>query len=144
MSPPDFVNAIYAAGAKGSFDALAHHPYSWPSLPGSSDPASAWGQLFTIRNLMVKYGDAGKQVWLTEYGAPTGGPGHVSEATSSAMLTGAVRLAGNLPWAGPLFWYTYQDPGTNQGTVEDFFGLIRHNGTHKPAYAAFKAATGAR
>lgn len=29
-APPIFVNAMYAGGAKGSFDAMAMHPYVFP------------------------------------------------------------------------------------------------------------------
>ena len=33
ISPIDFLTAMYANGAKGSFDALGYHPYSFPALP---------------------------------------------------------------------------------------------------------------
>jgi beta-xylosidase len=140
ISPPDFVRGMYANGAKGHFDALAHHPYTWPTWPGNSDPNNAWGQLAVIHTVMAVHGDGAKKIWLTEYGAPTGGGGHVSETVSAQMLSKAVATAGNIPWLGPLFWYTYQDPGVNQSNDEDWFGLIRANGTRKPAYDAFRSA----
>ena len=41
-SPVDFLKAMYADGAKGSFDALGYHPYGFPALPDSYEPWSAW------------------------------------------------------------------------------------------------------
>jgi hypothetical protein len=35
-----FLNDMYAAGAKGSFDALGYHPYSYPALPNTYEPWS--------------------------------------------------------------------------------------------------------
>ncbi len=154
-SPVDFVNGIYAAGAKGSFDALGHHPYTWPYSPAYPNPSNAWGQLTTLHNIMVAKGDDAKQIWITEFGAPTGGPGslassglttseggadHVTEALEARMVADAVAAVRRLPWVGPFFWYSYQDAGTTSDTVENFFGLIRADGSHKPAYDAYKQA----
>ena len=153
MSPPDFVRGLYAAGAKGYFDAVAHHPYTWPYSPAWTNPDGAWGQLTAIHAIMSANGDGNKKIWITEFGAPTGGPGglasngfstveggddHVTDALQAKILTDAVHLEEGLPWVGPLFWYTYQDGGTSSNTVENFFGLIRADGSHKPAYAVFQ------
>jgi hypothetical protein len=153
MSPPDFVRGIYAAGARGSFDALAHHPYTWPYSPLWSNPDGAWGQLITLHNIMSNAGDGLKKIWITEYGAPTGGPGeiaasgfltaeghadHVTEALQARILNDAISTEMSLPWVGPFFWYSYQDAGTTSNTVENFFGLLRADGSPKPAYTVFQ------
>jgi hypothetical protein len=39
-----------------------------------------------------------------------------------------------------LFWYSYKDDGTASHTTENFYGLLRADGTKKPAYASFKQA----
>jgi hypothetical protein len=52
----------------------------------------------------------------------------------------AVRLHKTYLWAGPLFWYDYQNLGTNHYTGGDFFGLIRADGSLKPAYNSFVQA----
>ena len=67
------------------------------------------------------------------------GANHVTEALQNLILTNAVtsyRSFGS--WAGPMFWYSYKDLGTSPSTAENFFGLIRADGSTKPAYATFK------
>jgi polysaccharide biosynthesis protein PslG len=105
---------------------------------------------------MTANGDAHKQIWATEYGAPTGGPGpiatiangyniegspdHVDETLQAKIAADSVAAARKLPWLGPLFWYSYLDEGTSANDVENFFGLLRANGSRKPAYDAFSQA----
>lgn len=151
LSPPDFIRGIYTNGARGYFDAVAHHPYSYPFTPSNVHPGSAWSQLTEIHNIMAANGDGAKKIWATEYGAPTNGPGptavpgqwplqggwQVNEALQAIMLTDAISRYRSYSWAGPFFWYSYQDAGTSRSTVENFFGLLRYDGTRKPAYDAF-------
>jgi hypothetical protein len=132
LSPPDFVNGIYSAGASGYFDALADHPYTWPYSPAYYMPGNAWDQMLTIRNIMVSHGDGGKKIWITEFGAPTGGPGnvassgmttaeggddHVTDALEARMATDAINTAASYPWMGGFFWYSYIDQGTDTSTL---------------------------
>jgi len=153
LSPQDVVSALYAQGARGSFDAVAMHPYTYPADPSSTAAWTGWTQLLRVRDVMVANGDAAKKVWLTEVGAPTNGPGaiangptysgtpdHVSEAYQASIATQAVTKAASYDWAGPLFWYDYQDLGTAANDKENFFGLLRHDGSRKPSYAAFVTA----
>lgn len=102
---------------------------------------------------MIANGDADKKIWITEYGAPTGGPGpsatvensetatntwHVDEPLQAKMLQEAVKLYKSYDWVGPFFWYSYKDAGTSQDSNENFFGLVRADGSHKPAYDTYK------
>ncbi len=152
-SPPDFLTAIYANSGGGSFDALGDHPYTFPVTASYPSSTNAWGQLTTLHNLMASHGDGAKQIWITEYGAPTGGPGptattnsynvaasHVTEALQSQSVSDLAAQYLTYSWLGPVFWYSYQDAGTSQNTNENFFGLIRADGSHKPAYDAFVQA----
>jgi hypothetical protein len=108
---------------------------------------------------MTNNHDTLKKIWITEFGSPTGGPGptstasapllnqgptHVDEALSAQSLEAALKLYNAAPWAGPFFYYSYQDNGTTNDTNENFFGLIRADGTHKPAYQIFDAAARAK
>ena len=83
ISPIDFLTAMYADGAKGSFDALGYHPYSYPALPDTYETWLAWSQMgqtpVSIRSVMKSNGDSARQIWITEFGAPTGGPGGVAK-----------------------------------------------------------------
>lgn len=155
LSPPDFVNGMYASGARGYFDILGDHPYTWPYDPAYYMPGNAWDQMKTLHNIMVANGDGNKKIWITEYGAPTGGPGgqassgfstseggddNVSEALQARMATDAVNVASSYGWVGNFFWYSYQDQGTSDDTVENFFGLLRADGSRKPSYYALQQA----
>ncbi|HUC01835.1 MAG TPA: peptidoglycan-binding protein [Candidatus Paceibacterota bacterium] len=140
MSPPDFLSCIYAAGGGGYFDAVGDHPYTFPQMP-SDDNGGAWDQMSAttpnLRSIMTANGDAGKQIWVTEFGVPTDGPDahwYVSEAQQAQMVTDAFMTYSAYPWGGPFFWYTYKDGGTSTDTNENFFGLLRADGSTKPAY----------
>ena len=135
-----FLEALYAEGAGGAFDALGFHPYSHPLMPGDPEPWNGWRLMGgPIRDLMTAQGDETKPVWITEYGAPTNAEGGgVSEEEQAAMLVEAHRLAEDTPWIGPLFWYSYRDLGTDPADEEHWFGLVRRPGEPKPSYGAFR------
>ncbi len=139
VSPHDYVAALYAAGAQPYFDALGSHPYSHPALPLDTSDKNGWTQMLKIRDIAVSYGDTEKKIWITEVGATTGGPHPVSESVQAQIVHEAVRLRSSYPWAGPLFWYDYKYLGT-AWVSENFFGLVRANGSPKPAYASFLEA----
>jgi len=147
-SPVDFLRGIYANGGAGYFDAVSHHPYCFPASPGDTQGWSAWYQTYgtspSVRSVMVANGDGAKKIWGTEYGAPTDGPSgaHVSEGAQADMITNAYATWASYDWAGPLFVYEGRDLGTSTSTRENFFGLLRHDFTQKPAYAAYQAASG--
>lgn len=152
IAPLEFVASMYGYGAGEYFDALGFHPYSYPITPTYTYPTNAWSQMaetdVSLRSIMALHGDSNKEIWLTEYGAPTGGPrkaatesilgwpeyDHVSEAYQAALLQEAYDAADNYPWAGPLFWYSYKDLGTSNSTKENHFGILRADGSAKPAY----------
>jgi hypothetical protein len=149
ISPVDFLAGIYRDGGGGSFDAVGAHPYTFPEMPGGSNPDSAWAQLdataTSMHSLMVAHGDGSKLIWGTEFGAHTDptGQGFVDEAEQAAILTRGYELWSSYSWAGPLIWFSYQDIGVNPAMRDDFFGLTQADGAPKPAYFAFKALAGA-
>ena len=54
------------------------------------------------------------------------------------MLVDAISDASKHDWLGPFFWYSYKDIGESQSSTENFYGLIRADGAHKPAYDALR------
>jgi hypothetical protein len=144
LSPIDFLNGLYANGAGGQFDAVAHHPYTFPVMPATGDVWSAWSQMNdtnpSLRSVMTAHGDSAKKIWATEYGAPTN---EVTEAQQSAMIAAAYQDFESYSWAGPLFVYSYKDRGTDASNREDWFGLMRYDGSYKPSWSAFQAASNA-
>src|SRR5438046_7897375 len=66
----DFLNGMYAAGAKGYMDALGVHNYGGNTSP-DRDPGDCgicFRRAELYRQLMVKNGDGGTPIWATEFG----------------------------------------------------------------------------
>lgn len=66
--PYEYIEGIYQAGGKDFFDIMAVHPYRYPNAP---EQHSLKDDLDKLRQLMTRYGDAEKPVWITEIGWPT-------------------------------------------------------------------------
>ena len=159
ISQLDFLTQVSALGANQVVDAIGYHPYSYP-VPASNDIEwNAWSKIssntVSIRSVLKKYGTPNLPIWVTEYGAPTNGPGvgatindykisshpdHVDEAYQALMATDSVNEAQVTPNVSALFWYTNRDLGTDTSDVQNFFGLRRADGTAKPAFFALRAA----
>jgi hypothetical protein len=134
----DFLTSVYAAGAGSSFDHVAFHPYSFPYFPAGGTDNNGWKQMLDFRAVMVANGQSSKKVWLTEYGAPTGGTSAVSETNQARMASEAIRVSRSYQWAGPLFWYELRDGNSSEPTISnEHFGLLETNGTEKPAWTTF-------
>jgi len=161
ISQLDFMTAFCNQGAQ-FVDGIGYHPYSYPVPPGYDAPWNAWAKMAntspSFESILTACGAAAKKIWITEYGAPTNGPGplatapgyglgsrpdHVDESLQATMATDSVRLARAAPHVAALFWYSYKDLGTNAGDRENYFGLRRFDGSPKPAYDALKAAIAA-
>lgn len=166
-APIEYLKRMYTAGAAGKFDVLGFHPYAHPGKPSTDLHWSAWKQMFksypadgqpdNIRSVMTANGDAAKKIWATEYGAPTHGDSNgdgqvncydsgpsvqdicVSEGYQASIVQEALTLWNSYPWAGAIFWYQYQDINTNSLDTEDNFGLLRSDGTLKPAANTLKS-----
>jgi polysaccharide biosynthesis protein PslG len=139
-----FLRAMYAHGAKGYFNAVALHPYSFPALPGTYEPWSAWSQMSatnpSIRSVMRNHGDWRKPIWITEFGAPSKGPKGIGNNGQAAELRQAIAISKSTRWIGALFVYTWLDAGTNTRTNADWFGLLTSRSQPKAAYWAVKKA----
>lgn len=155
-SPMDFLRGVYSNGGQGFFDGVAMHPYTFPYKPTSSLP-NPWKEMYSsnpsLHSIMTQNGDGAKKIWITEFGAPTGGPGPVAyldnpqynlnpyvvdEKLQQAILADALQQYKNADWAGGFFYYSYIDSGTATSTNENFYGLVRYDGSLKPAYETFK------
>ncbi len=125
-SPPAFMDQMYAAGAKGFFDAAAAHPYVFPGgLAGDTD--NGWSDVGRIHDLMVANGDGGKKIWMTELGAPTSDPSAegVSQSEQAKQITDVLAAATATGYTGPAFIYSIRDTDTsNQGDQEANYGSL--------------------
>lgn len=159
IGPVAWVDGLYANGAK--FDVLGFHPYTYPYSPSydlSTEHASGWYAMTQIRAIMVSNGDSAKQIWATEYGASTCGPGnaynlnqdagftfgsdYMTLAAQQQMAADAIATMKTESWLGKLFWYTYTGSNSdNNSTPEDCFGVTYTSGKPKPVWATLRSTT---
>jgi hypothetical protein len=136
--PVNYLTAMYADGAKGYFDAVNIHPYTFPQLPTQS--GTMFQNIPKLYAIMQANGDDNKKIWITEFGCPTGTdggyPDACTDATLAEQITDAYTQVKQWDWAGPLLIFDWQD-STNGGD----FGLYLANGTAKTqSLAAFTSA----
>jgi hypothetical protein len=138
--PVNFLNAMYAAGAAGLFDALGDHPYApVPYSPLTDTPgAMNWNSFLytqTLHDIMNAHGDGMKQIWGTETGPATGYCTNcVAEATQQEWLAQEYVKWKSWPFTGPLFWQGGRDDATGSVQSDDNFGLLHSDFTPKPAF----------
>lgn len=143
IAPVTFLEGVYAAGGRGFFDAVGHHPSNYPHMPLTYQPDyndNAFGGVTPVlHQTMVDNGDGAKRIWATEMGAPT--VQNMTPDYVARYLEEAYMAWESWSYTGPLFWYSYRDAWYEPGEVEANFGLVRTDGTPKePALSAYTAA----
>lgn len=141
ISPMSFLESLYSLGLRGFSDAIAMHPYSFPELPTGSSDWNTFRSLTDIHNLMVRYGDGHKKIWLTEFGAPTGGGGKsVRQQVQAESAVLAFQTVRSTDYLGPVFLYTLIDGGGSALSTEYHFGMFTDTGAPKAVVAAIQDA----
>jgi exo-beta-1,3-glucanase (GH17 family) len=98
----------------------------------------------SARSIMTARGDGAKQVWATEFGAPTGSTTRdLTEAAQAQLVTDSYAKLKAWSWAGPSFFYSYRDNGTNKSDVEQNFGILHFDWSPKLSYTAYQTAAAA-
>lgn len=136
LFPLDWLEALDARGIMSSVDALSFHPY-WVDAEGALEMVAMAKEWLSSRGLSL-------ELWLTEYGWPTGG----SYPTATDLEGQAQRLVRFLSGAAAIgvratWWYTsldFKDPNDveNPDDSEGFFGLAWPTAGDKPAAQAFE------
>jgi hypothetical protein len=151
-----FLQALYDTGAAGAFDGVSVHT----DTACLRDPPDAFyrenGRVArfaflgfrTVHDVMAAHGDGDKPIWMTELGWSTATstcqrgqwagqkPAGVSEETQAADLRRAYHCLGDYPWVEVAMWFTLRDLATGSDEL-DHYGLLRRDGSHKPAWDAF-------
>jgi len=161
-----WIESLYARGAKGSFDGVSVHTDIACSVVGPDtfyrEPSGRLGQ-FTflgyreVRASMLANGDD-KPIWMTELGWSTtdGGPtscvrgesagrkpSGVDETNQAAFLTRAYQCLANDPYVIAAAWFTLRDvQGQPLSSELGNYGLLRRDGSAKPALGAFGGPAG--
>jgi hypothetical protein len=136
-----FISAMYRAGARGYFDALAIHAYS-------ATVAQAMQRLWTARKVMDRFGDRKKPLWVTEFGWAGGDPdgfitNPVGQRRNLANFLRLVQFSRRRLQLREVMWYGWQDsfwaPGP-KSWWEFHVGLFTTQLRPKPAFAALSKA----
>lgn len=144
MSGPQFVRSAYSANPDlgRCYEILAYHPYPYPfTAPEARVPIR--GSVPDARRGMLEalpIEERGSTpVWVTEVGWPTHRAYGVSEAKQAQYLARTLALT-FAQGTGVANLYTYGDePDPSQGmNQEAHFGVIRADGSAKPALAAVR------
>jgi hypothetical protein len=130
--PLTWVKGIYANGGKGYFDAVGHHPSTYPYSSTQVADWSAFQQSKDIYNYMVSQGDGTKKIWATEIGFPTGtDPRAVSETAQGNLFAQSLEAWTAFSFHGPMFIYSVRDEGTDISDHYQNFGVMHYDGTPK-------------
>ena len=157
ISPIDFLQRVAALGGTRLVNAIGYHPYTYPLLPSLvTSFGTPWDRIdrapVSLQRVLARHGTPSLPFWLTEYGAPTGGPGqssagsqsasttHVTEARQSQILVDAVHTAWSDDSIQGLFIYEDRDGGSSRASNENFYGIRRADGSQKPAFRALRTA----
>jgi hypothetical protein len=162
-----YLEEMYKAGLARYCDAIGAHPSGYNNPPDVSytnwsDPTATFGAkghrswffydtMVTYRNIMVRYGDARKRIWPTEFGwasveglgvPPAKGYEYAAdntEAEQAQFLVRAFQLARSWGWVGPMFvWNLNFGPVTGPRDEKAAFGLVRPDWSPRPAYFALR------
>ncbi|MET0127344.1 MAG: hypothetical protein ABW249_02060 [Solirubrobacterales bacterium] len=141
----DYLAKLYRQrGAKRDFDGVAPHPYA-------SKLDRVLVQIEQLRDEMVKANDGDAELWITELGWASGGapnPLNRGLAGQADRLSEAFRYFVNKRRrlnVALLTWYSWRDnSATDAGLCEwcPDSGLLREDGSAKPAYATYTRFTG--
>ena len=155
----DFLRQVCELGACDEMDVFSYHPYTYPDLPSAPQlDDAAWTRIAegedSFVSILDHYGLRRVPIWLTEFGAPTGGVGiasdgsiprrgsavdHVTEERQAQIAFDAVVSAVLTPRVKMLVWYTDVDLPEASGK-QAHYGLLRADGTPKPAWRQLRKA----
>jgi len=158
-----YLEQMYQAGFQRYCDAVGVHPsgynnpanvdwqtWSDPTAPSYKGHPSAFyrGTMESYRNIMLKYGDGGKRLWVTEFGWATVenmGFGAVyeyandnTEAEQAAWIVEAYQMGKRWGWVGPMFLWNLNFGPVACGSEKAQFGIVRCDWGARPAYAAIR------
>jgi polysaccharide biosynthesis protein PslG len=132
-----YIDQLYRAGGKRYFDILAVNPYA-------ASTKDLLRKLSKVRKIMRRRHDSRTQMWLTEMGWSDKGPRSPFRASRiRSAIPGLAKASRKLRLRG-FVYYSWRDGAPYAPLFRDFWGLhtglLRINGTPKPAYNAFRQA----
>jgi polysaccharide biosynthesis protein PslG len=145
-----YLHWLYQAGAASWFDVLGVHGAGYGSAPDTvpmtvdryPHPSFYFRRAEQLREIMVQYGDADKQIWMMEFGWTTDpiNPSYawyrVTEEEKGDYLVRAYRLARErwAPWIGVMALWTMPDPRWTPRQEEYYWAVLEPNGAERASY----------
>jgi len=152
-----FLEQMYQAGARDWFDILSANAFGLDRPP--EDPPDSevlnFRRVELQRAVMEKYGDAGKPVWINEYGwcaAPASFPEEIltwdrvtPQQQADYTLRGIAWAREHWPWLGVVsIWYFRQVGDVSPDRPAYYFGLVSPEFRPQPVYEALVQASSGR
>ncbi|NSW55467.1 MAG: hypothetical protein HPY44_05600 [Armatimonadetes bacterium] len=145
----DYLRDCYRAGLKDAIHALDLHPYPKVSTPTPVGgrlgcPETLIESVAQCRAVMAEFGDSDRPLIVSETGHPThegfwwmppsSYPQQARYVVRNHLILAALGIR-------RIFWYAFQDEGTDPTNAEHNFGIVDWYGNPKPAYYAYRNMT---
>ena len=154
MNDLQYLEEMYKAGAAAYFDILSANAFGM-DLPPEDAPSPNklnFSRVLLQRQIMERFGDANKAIWLNEFGwnaAPPDFPPEkliwkrVSEEQQAEYSLRAIEMArSRWPWIGVFsFWYFRQVGDIPADRADYYFRIVDVDFTPRRLYYAIKDAT---
>ncbi len=126
-----WIQAAYAAGAKGFFDVMATHPY----------PPDHLSTVAAVRAAMDENGDGRKPIWFTEIGWAA--PLRMTLTEQARRLTDLFAYARkDLPYVKVVIWFQALAASPGASPWEHDLELLNDDLSPRPAYETLKRLAG--
>jgi len=160
-----YLRQMYAAGLKNYCDGVGVHPSGY-NIPPDADwktyqdpsaqfrglwdnPHYSWsfkGMLETYRQIMVENGDAGKPLWVTEFGwavepNPPANREYAADNTPEEQRDWTVKafeMGKSWGWVGPMFLWNLNFVQIVPGSEQGMWSIIEPDGSPRPVYVALQ------
>jgi len=123
-----------------TIDGITVHPYFFNR--GDNRTPEEWARRMLLYDAVLSRHSGRRSVplWVTEIGWPShAGRYGVSRQRQAAMAVRLFLLARTLPMVPGIWWYDFQDDGSDPTEPEHNFGLVTTDFTPKPALPALAA-----
>jgi uncharacterized protein YkwD len=146
-----WLEKVYDAGAQGSFDVMATHPYQAPAdlPPEAADDGSIYrlSHVGAVHQLMTQHGDGDKEIWFTEFGwsthdntgdLPNWMLGVSFEKQGDFFVRTIDYLADKHPYVTNIIWYNERNRESSNVQLANY-GLLNRDLSPKPGFAILAA-----
>ena len=135
-----FFDKVIKAGAANHFDFVCVHPYENLNAVGNGGEAGYLAMVANVRKLLADNKQrVDMPIWITEIGTVTNGsPEQDAYQAQQLMKSYILSIAQGFD---RLFWFEVMGPAVYGKEKNNAHGIIRPNGTPRPAFDALKTMT---